>query len=50
MSSVIVGAKELPKICYSTTGSLVAATYDWVFTDPDTGIMLGRMLLECYSS
>jgi hypothetical protein len=50
MSSA-AGASELPRICCSTTGSLVApkATYDYeVLTgDPvalETGIILGRML------
>ena len=52
--SSAAGPKELPSICYSTTGSLVAATCDWFTVAaapvPDTGIMLGLMLFWCYSN
>jgi len=46
--SSAAGPKELPSICYSTTGSLVAATgFAAAAADPApplTGIILGRML------
>jgi len=45
--SSAAGPKELPSICYSTTGSLVAATGFAAAAapvDPETGIILGRML------
>ena len=50
MSSA-AGPNELPSICYSTTGSLVAAT-GFAAAAPvvEIGIILGRMLFWCYSN
>jgi hypothetical protein len=48
--SSAAGPNELPSICYSTTGSLVAATGLAAAPVPEIGIILGRMLFWCYSN